>query len=123
MRVKAHESAGKEFRAQYSAALLLYGVLRDLKTSARESIQDLWSRLQSSLYDYPEMLQRDPADRGEQWDGVVPFHARDGDVAFWIDLDDLYELYASLFPHDLENASIAMTVAAAVVVGLHSALE
>jgi len=113
----------EEFRAQYSAALLLHWVFRDLKTSANESVQDLWSRLQSSLYDYPEILQREALDRGEQWDGVVPVHARDGDVEFWIDLDDLHGLYASLFPHDLKNASIGMTVGAAVVVGLHSALE
>lgn len=113
----------EEFRAQYSAALLTHWVFRDLAHEAKEAVDDLWSRLQSSLNDYPELISKDAATRGEKWDGEVPFHGRDPQDIDWLHVDDLAALYESLFPHDLHNASIQSAIAGAVVVGLHSALE
>jgi hypothetical protein len=113
----------EEFRAQYSAALLTHWVFRDLTDEAKEAIDDLWGRLQSSLNDYPELIRNDAAARGEKWDGYVPFHGRDPRDIDWLHVDDLAALYESLFPHDLHNASIRSAMAGAVVVGLHSALD
>lgn len=113
----------EEFRAQYSAALLTHWVFRDLAQEARDAIDDLWGRLQSSLCDYPELIRNDAAERGEDWDGCVPLHGRDPKDISWVHVDDLAALYESLFPHDLRNASLQPAVAGAVVVGLHSALE
>jgi hypothetical protein len=112
----------EEFRAQYSAALLAHWVFRDLKVEAKEAVDDLWGRLQSSLSDYPEILQQD-LEEGEDWDGDVPLHGRDREDIVWLHLDELSALYESLFPHDLQNASIESAMGAGVVVGLHSALE
>jgi hypothetical protein len=113
----------EEFRAQYGAALLTHWVFRDLAHEAADAVRDLWSRLQSSLNDYPELLRRDAAERGEEWDREVPFHGRDPTHIEWLHVDDLAALEESLFPHDLRNASIRSVIASAVVVGLHSALE
>ncbi len=113
----------EEFRAQYSAALLTHWVFRDLAHEGTEAVADLWSRLQSSLNDYPELIRNDAAERGDKWDGYVPFHGRDPTEIDWLHVDDLAALYESLFPHDLHNASIRSAIAGAVVVGLHSALE
>ena len=113
----------EEFRAQYSAALLTHWVFRDVAHEAADAVDDLWSRLQSSLNDYPELIRNDAAKRGEEWDGYVPFHGRDPKDIDWLHVDDLAALYESLFPHDLHNASIRLAIAGAVVIGLHSALE
>jgi len=113
----------EEFRAQYSSALLAHWVFRDLAHEAKDAVADLWSRLQSSLNDYPELIRNDAAEQGGEWDGEVPFHGRDPTDIEWLHIDDLVALYESLFPHDLHNASIQAAMAGAVVIGIHSALE
>jgi hypothetical protein len=112
----------EEFRAQYSAAFLSHWVFRDLKVDVKQAVNDLWGRLQSSMCDYPELIQQDLAE-GEDWDGYVPLHGRDPTDIVWLHVDEVSDLHESLFPHDLQNASIEWAMAAGVVVGLHSALE
>lgn len=113
----------EEFRAHYSAALLAHWVFWYMKAEAREAVDELWGRLQSSLCDYPEIMQRDAEEAGEDWDRYVPFHGRDDRDITWFHVDDLGALYDSLFPHDLRNASIDAAMAGATVVGIHSALD
>jgi len=113
----------EEFRAQYSAALLAHWTFRYMKAEAHEAVSELWGRLQSSLCDYPELMQGDAENRGEAWDGYVPLHGRDDHDITWFHVDDLGALYDSLFPHDLRNASIESAMAGATLVGIHSALD
>ncbi len=113
----------EEFRAQYSAALLTHWVFRDLAREAADAVQDLSSRMWSSLDSYPELFRKEASERGEEWDGWVPLHGRDDTQTEWFHVDDLAALEESLFPHGLRNASIEFAVRAAVVVGLHSALD
>jgi hypothetical protein len=112
----------EEFRAQYSAALLAHWIFRDLNVEAAEAVDNLWGRLQSSLCDYPELMQQDLED-GQDWDGYVPLHGRDPENIVWLHVDELSALNESLFPHDLQNASIESAMRSGVVVGLHSAME
>ena len=120
---KPSQKRWEEFRAQYAAALLPYWVIGYLKVEVDDGVAELGGRFQSSLRDYPELLQRDAKDRGEKWDGFVPFHERDETQIIWFHVDDLGALYDSLFPHDIENASISSAIAGATVVGIHSALD
>jgi len=120
---KPSQKRWEEFRAQYAAALLPYWVIGYLKLELDDAAEELWGRLQSSLCDYPELMQRDTEERGEEWDGYVPFHGRDETDIIWFHMDDLVALHDSLFPHGLENASISSAIAGATVVGIHSALD
>ena len=86
-------------------------------------MQDLSSRIWSSLDSYPELLRKDSSERGEDWDGEVPLHGRDDRQIEWFHVDDLAALEESLFPHGLRNASIQSAVRGALVIGLHSALD
>jgi len=113
----------EEFRAQYGAVVLSHQVFRDLKAEAADVVADLWGRLQSSLCDYPELMQREAEEQGEPWDQHVPLHGRDDTDIAWCHIEDLRAIYQSLFPHDLRNASIESAMAGATVIGLHSALE
>jgi hypothetical protein len=112
----------EEFRAQYASALLSHKVFRELRATAQDAMTDLWSRLQSALCD-DEGLKELADQEGIAWDRLVPLRSADGGIAGWEDVDELGRVYDSLFPHELQNASLEQGLAAATVVGLHSALE
>ena len=115
-RVKAWE----EFRARYSAGLLLHSLFQDLDSVYPDYAEDLWSRL-NTAYDYEDILQKE----GE-YDGWLPIHGPGGidspDV-WWIKKSDLDELYDSLFPHGIEAHRTNFTSLSTVVILFHSAIE
>lgn len=112
-----------EFQAQFAGAYLLNWVFRDLRATASDAVRDLSTRLWSSLESYPDLLRQDAERRGEEWDGEVPFHGPDDNIEFWAPLEVLESIHDTLFPHADRNPSLAGAIAAAVVVGLHGALE
>ena len=101
----------------------MHWVYADLRADAAGLVEDLWGRLQTSIVDYPELLQRSAAEQGETWDHHVPFHDRHGGVVFWAHEEDLSDLLDALFPHDLPNASVDQVTNASVVIQLHAALD
>jgi hypothetical protein len=98
-------------------------VYSDLEAEAAETVAEIWGRFQSSMVDYPDLLQRQAEEHEEDWDHVVPFHDRHGGIAFWAHEDDLADLFDSLFPHDLKEATVQQVINASIVIQLHASLE
>jgi hypothetical protein len=113
----------EEFRAQYAGATLLAWVFKDLRSAASEAVADLSSRLGTALDSYPDLLRQEAAREGVEWDGEVPFHGPDGDIAFWAPVEMMQAIEESLFPHRSRDAKLDGPVASAVLVALHAALE
>lgn len=111
------EAAWQAFRSQVASALLLDWLLSDMERRHPEYFSELENRLQSG-FDYEDIFRREGT-----FDGWVPIHASDSDVDFWISIDNLKDLLARLFPHEVKDAPPFGSGRQLVVVMFHSALE
>ena len=110
--------AWEQFRARYSSALILHWLGQDLEEIYPDYVMNLWGRLQTGF------AYKDALEELGDYDGAVPVHTPDGDdVAFWIDYDELGELFEALFPHFGETTQVEDATRRMALIGLHSAFE
>ena len=106
-----------EFRATFASAYLLHWLVSELGDQHPEYYDNLRMRL-GDRDSYLELFQKEGT-----YDGEVPVHSIDGDIAFWASYEEVQKLEERLYPVGLPAGHPSQTGLAASVVALHSSLD